>query len=376
MSNIMSFPLSALAAAASKAVPRVLVTVAHVAGSAPREPGAKMLITQYHTFDTIGGGHLEMRATDIAREMLATPAGDVKAERRLERFPLGPSLGQCCGGVVHLMFERLMPESGEHFNALVRRWRDGQDSWRLVPLDTAEAASIYDANGMLLSGPGPALLAHPGPGIDCKLCIDENGRRWLIDSCLPYRPRLYLFGAGHVGAAIVRALAELPCQVVWIDEREDMFPPVLPANVRIEATDTPEAVVDEAPAGASFLVLTHSHALDQQLSEHILQRSDFTWFGLIGSKTKRASFERRLQERGIPAERMDDMTCPIGLPGIHDKAPAVIAVSVAAQLMQVWEAAADTATIRATAVTAAAPATTPPAATMQAKQNTQNECTL
>jgi xanthine dehydrogenase accessory factor len=244
--------------------------------------------------------------------------------------------------VVHLAFERIMPEAGEHFGALARRWRDGQDSWRLVPLDCAEPASIYDAAGVHLSGPGPAMLARPGPGIDCKVRIDDFGHRWLIDSCLPYRPRLYLFGAGHVGAAIVRALAELPCQVVWIDERDDMFPPVLPANVRVEATDTPEAVVEEAPAGASFLVLTHSHALDQQLSEHILRRTDFTWFGLIGSRTKRVSFERRLQERGIPAARMADMTCPIGLPGIHDKAPAVIAVSVAAQLMQVWEAAALT----------------------------------
>lgn len=338
----MSMPLNlnALTAAASKAVPRVLVTVAQVAGSAPREPGAKMLITQYHAFDTIGGGHLEMVATDIAREMLSMPAGELRAERRLERFPLGPSLGQCCGGVVHLAFERIMPEAGEHFGSLARRWREGQDSWRLVPLDSVEPASSYDATGTHLSGPGPATLPRPGPGIDCKVRIDDHGKRWLIDSCLPYRPRLYLFGAGHVGAAIVRALAELPCQVVWIDERDDMFPSVLPANVRIEATDTPEAVVEEAPPGASFLVLTHSHALDQQLSEHILRRTDFTWFGLIGSKTKRVSFERRLQERGIPAARMADMTCPIGLPGIHDKAPAVIAISVAAQLMQVWEAAA------------------------------------
>jgi xanthine dehydrogenase accessory factor len=364
----MSFPLSALTAAA-KPVPRVLVTVAQVAGSAPREPGAKMVITQYHTFDTIGGGHLEMVATDIAREMLAMPAGELANERRLERFPLGPSLGQCCGGVVHLMFERLMPEAGEHFNLLAKRWREGQDSWRLLPLDSMEAASIYDAGGMLISGPGPAILARPGPGIDCKVRIDDHGARWMVDSCLPYRPRLYLFGAGHVGAAIVRALAELPCQVVWIDERDDMFPPVLPANVRVEATDTPEAVVEEAPAGASFLVLTHSHALDQQLSEHILRRNDFTYFGLIGSKTKRVSFERRLQERGIPADRMPGMTCPIGLPGIQDKAPAVIAVSVAAQLMQVWEAAAAANT--ATILTAAS--TKPSAATMQEKQT---ECTL
>ncbi|MBA5687367.1 xanthine dehydrogenase accessory protein XdhC [Rugamonas apoptosis] len=351
----MSPPTDALVASAALAEPSVLVTVAQVAGSAPREPGAKMLITHDGAYDTIGGGHLEMRATDIAREMLAMPAGVLAAERRLERFPLGPSLGQCCGGVVHLAFERILPEADAHFAVLVQRKNEGLDSWRLLPLGSTDAASIYDAAGLRLSGNGPALLPPPAPGVACTLRPDDAGRQWLVDSCLPYRPRLYLFGAGHVGAAIVRALAELPCQVVWIDEREDMFPSALPANVRIEATDTPEAVVAEAPAGATFLVLTHSHVLDQHLSEHILRRSDFTWFGLIGSATKRVQFERRLRERGIPAERLADMTCPIGLPGIRDKAPAVIAVSVAAQLMQVWEAAA----LASPAQTKAAPADTP-----------------
>lgn len=340
MAHDMSILTNALEAAATLAGPRVLVTVAQVAGSAPREAGAKMLITRDAAYDTIGGGHLEMRATDIAREMLAMPADALAGQRRLERFPLGPSLGQCCGGVVHLAFERIMPETDAHFATLVRRKAEGYDSWRLLPLHVSAAPSLYDAAGQRMAGNGPALLPLPGPGVECKLRVDDDGHQWLLDACLPYRPRLYLFGAGHVGAAIVRALAELPCQVVWIDEREDMFPSTLPANARIEATDTPEAVVAEAPAGASFLVLTHSHALDQQLSEHILRRSDFTWFGLIGSATKRVQFERRLRERGIPAERMADMTCPIGLPGIRDKAPAVIAVSVAAQLMQVWEAAA------------------------------------
>jgi len=335
-----SYTMNAMTAAASCDEPRVLVTVAQTAGSAPREPGAKMLITAQEAYDTIGGGHLEMVATEIAREMLAMPVGELRAQRRLERYALGPSLGQCCGGVMHLAFERIMPEAGNHFSTLATRWRGGDDSWRLVSLDSAEPASIYDGSGRHLSGPGPAVLTCPGPGVDCKLRIDDYGHRWLIDACLPYRPHLYLFGAGHVGAAIVRALAELPCHVVWVDEREDMFPDRIPANVRVEATDTPEAVVAEAPAGASFLVMTHNHALDQMLSEHILRRTDFTWFGLIGSKTKRVSFERRLQERGIPAARLADMTCPVGVPGIQGKEPAVIAIAVAAQLLQVWEAAA------------------------------------
>ncbi|MES2073988.1 MAG: xanthine dehydrogenase accessory protein XdhC [Pseudomonadota bacterium] len=382
MASSMGPALNAVTAAAAKAVPRVLVTVAQVAGSAPREPGAKMLITQYHAFDTIGGGHLEMRATDIAREMLAMPLGEARAERRLERFPLGPSLGQCCGGVVHLAFERIMPEAGEHFATLARRWRDGQDSWRLISLDSVTAPALYDGAGALLSGPGPALLPKLGPGVACKVRVDERGKQWLVDSCLPHRRRLVLFGAGHVGAAIVRALAELPCQVTWVDERDDMFPAVLPANVRVEATDTPEAVVAQADAGTTFLVLTHSHALDQLLSEHILRRGDFAWFGLIGSQTKRAQFERRLRERGIPAERLNDMVCPIGLPGIKDKAPAVIAVSVAAQLLQVWEAldraalpgATSTATAAATLIAPATAAESTPASAAPQGSATPADC--
>ena len=166
---------------------------------------------------------------------------------------------------------------------------------------------------------------------------DSAGGNWLVDPCIAYRPHLALFGAGHVGAAVVRALADLPCQVTWVDERDDVFPPDLPANVKIDITDTPEAVVDEAPAGSSFLVMTHSHALDQRLSEAILRRADAGWFGLIGSKTKRMQFEHRLRERGISSERLAGMVCPIGLPGINGKAPAVIAASVCAQLLLVWE---------------------------------------
>lgn len=329
-----------LTALAAQTGPKILVTVAQVLGSGPREPGAKMLVTASQSVDTIGGGHLEQRAIEIAREMLALPAGALASERRLERFPLGPSLGQCCGGVVHLAFERIEHDALAYLSCLHQRWRLGQDSRRFVCLDQVSAATLCDTAGTRLLGPDlPAqltsLVKHRPA---CQVIQDTAGQRWLVDDCLAYKPHLMLFGAGHVGAAIVRALAELPCQVTWIDEREDMFPALLPANVRVEATDTPEALIASAPAGVSFLVLTHSHALDQTLSEHILRRSDFSWFGLIGSQTKRVQFERRLRERGIPAQRLDDMVCPIGLPGIRGKQPAVIAVAVAAQLLQVWEA--------------------------------------
>lgn len=146
---------------------------------------------------------------------------------------------------------------------------------------------------------------------------------------------LQLYGAGHVGRAIVRLLATLDCRVQWIDERESEFPP------RAGALDAPhierlcvepvEAEVDAAAPGTCFLVLTHSHDLDLRLAEAILRRGDFRFFGLIGSATKRARFEHRLAERGLDTRRM---TCPIGVPGIGGKAPEVIAVAAVAQLLQ------------------------------------------
>jgi xanthine dehydrogenase accessory factor len=169
---------------------------------------------------------------------------------------------------------------------------------------------------------------------------EQDGRRWLVDLLPKPRAELLLFGAGHVGAAIVRLLAGLPCHVTWVDERDDMFPPDIPANVTVEATDSPEALVAAAPAGASYLVMTHSHALDQRLAEAIMARGRVGWFGLIGSHTKRKQFEHRLRARGIDAARIDAMVCPVGLPGITGKEPAVIAVAVCAQLLGVWEAAA------------------------------------
>lgn len=149
---------------------------------------------------------------------------------------------------------------------------------------------------------------------------------------------IVLFGAGHVGQALVRVLGSLPCVVHWVDTRDELFPDEVPANVQPEATDIPDAIVDEAPAGAYFLVMTHDHALDFALAQRIMRRDDFTYFGMIGSKTKRVKFERRLADRGVPSERLDEMTCPIGVEGIVDKAPAAIALAVTAQLLQVQSA--------------------------------------
>ena len=309
--------------------PAVLVTVARVEGSVPREAGARMLVRAGDFAGTIGGGHLEHRALDIARAMLRE--GGSRA--CLERFPLGPSLGQCCGGIAWLAFE---PASSEQLALLGARRHE--DTWRVAALDGEAQWGLFDGQGRLLAGEaGPSFA----PDAETRVLLEEGGRRWLLDAVLAPRAHLMLFGAGHVGAAIVRALAELPCRVTWIDEREDAFPATVPANVTVEATDTPEALVEKAPRGTTFLVMTHSHALDLRLSQAILSRPwGDDWFGLIGSETKRRQFEHRLRERGILEPRIAAMVCPIGLPGIAGKAPAVIAASCAAQLLSLWEAAA------------------------------------
>ena len=146
---------------------------------------------------------------------------------------------------------------------------------------------------------------------------------------------LQLYGAGHVGRAIVRLLDALPCQVAWIDEREAEFP-AAPSAAHIQrlCVEPVEAEVRHAPAGASYLVLTHSHDLDQAITEAILRRGDFGFLGLIGSATKRARFVHRFEARGVPADSLARLTCPIGLPGMPGKQPELIALAVVAQLLQ------------------------------------------
>ena len=299
----------------------ILVTVARAEGSVPREAGARMVVSALGLFDTIGGGHLEYVAAAVAREMLAQPPHELAAQRRFQRLPLGPTLGQCCGGVAFLAFERVDPAGHAHFEAIRQSLAQNVACLRQLPLDSAAPPTL-----------AAAADEHT------HLWQDEQGARWLADACRAPAARLYLFGAGHVGTAIVRAMSTLPCQIAWIDERDDMFPASLPANVTVELTDTPVALVAAAPDDASYLVTTHSHALDQALAEAILRRERIGWFGLIGSATKRVQFERRLQQRGIAAARLADMVCPIGIPGINGKQPAVIAIAVAAQLLQVWQA--------------------------------------
>jgi xanthine dehydrogenase accessory factor len=247
--------------------PAVLVSVDSIVGSTPREAGAKMIVTATQLYGTIGGGNLEYQATRIARDQLERGADD-----GLQRFPLGAGLGQCCGGLVNLLFEKLSADS----------------DWKTL--------------------------------VEDEECVE-----------------LYLFGAGHVGQAVVRALRDLPVNIHWIDTRDDILPQDTPPAVNTVCTDTPEAEIDAAAAGSYFLVMTHDHSLDQRLSEQILTRDDFAYFGLIGSRSKRRNFETRMQRRGIDVQKFTRMTCPIGVNGINSKKPAQIAISVAAEILQVYD---------------------------------------
>ncbi|MBN3820127.1 xanthine dehydrogenase accessory protein XdhC, partial [Paraburkholderia sp. Se-20369] len=192
--------------------------------------------------------------------------------------------------------------------------------------------------------PGAPLLSEPEPSAaraDCLLW-ETGGVSLMTETIAPYAFPVVLFGAGHVGAALVKVLATLPCSVRWVDRRDAAFPPpnVLAGigNLTIDARDTPDDAVDAAPPQTYFVVMTHDHAHDFALAERILRRGDYAYFGMIGSHTKRVQFDHRLAAIGIDPAQIVRMRCPIGVEGIVDKAPEVIAISVAAQLLQAVEA--------------------------------------
>jgi xanthine dehydrogenase accessory factor len=248
----------------------VLVTVHSSRGSVPREAGAWMAVFADAALGTVGGGRLELDALVHARTLLAQGQGD-----EVQRYALGPSLGQCCGGEIHLRYE-------------VVSQRDQQS------LD------------IRLSGPVASVA---------------------------------LFGGGHVGRALVQVMAALPFAVRWIDSRDEIFPAELPDNAQCEHSDPVQAAVADLPSDSRVLIMSFSHAEDLDIVSACLTRQrahgDLPYVGLIGSKTKWASFRQRLEARGFGAAELAHITCPIGVPGIADKRPEVIAVGVAAQLLQV-----------------------------------------
>lgn len=334
----MSDWIAALVAQGVAGTRSVLVTVVAARGSVPRAPGTRMIVTEDAVHGTIGGGHLEYKAIEIARGLIAGTSA-----RALHRFPLGASLGQCCGGVVQLLFEPF----GQHpawLESIVRLRAEGTVCALVTPVrgDAAEerlvvtATAAFGTLGSALSDREATALARTALGDSGgPRLAPVGGTEVFVDIVRPPDFRIVLFGAGHVGRAVVRALAGIRCRVTWIDTRDDGFPATTPDNVERVVTDVPEAEIAAAPAGAYFLVMTHSHAQDEVLAERILARGDFAYFGLIGSVSKRRQFERRMEARGMPRSRFAAMTCPIGIAGIAGKEPEVIAIAVAAEMLQV-----------------------------------------
>jgi xanthine dehydrogenase accessory factor len=276
-----------------------LVSVTQADGSAPRERGARMVVRPSGAFQgTIGGGALEWEA--MARAKAALTRGRGPAERIAQA--LGPQLGQCCGGRVELTLETF----------------DARDLAELARLAEAEAR-----------GPFATRTAADRDG-RLKREIAADGPETFGEATTP----LLLFGAGHVGRALALALAPLPFRVRWIDARAQAFPRYAPANAERVETADPLAEIDAAPDGASVVVMTHSHPLDLAIVSQALAAQRFGYVGLIGSATKRARFLSQMRAAGISEAALARLTCPIGVPGITGKAPAVIAAGVAAQLLQ------------------------------------------
>jgi len=304
----------------------VLVTISGVRGSAPRETGAKMIVTGQETIGTIGGGQLEYQCTRIAVGMLNDDEGAA-----LQSFPLGSSMGQCCGGVVDVLFEPMssvLPGWLAELRAL-----HGQRLPAVLVTDIESSRYRKTA----VSGDEAERLIEADRG---ARIADRSFFEPVVASDL----NIAVFGAGHVGSAVVNALSTLDCNIRWVDNRRNVFRQV-PQNVRPIETGSPALEVAAMPPSSSYLVMTHSHALDFEICDRILRRRDASYCGLIGSRSKRRRFEKRFRQQGLGPDLIDTLVCPIGVEGIAGKKPAEIAVAVAAEILQRYEAAAAAANI-------------------------------
>ncbi len=250
-----------------------LVTIVGVEGSSPRDAGARMVVRPSGGFQGTIGGGA-LEWGALEDARAALARGPSVIETRV--ISLGPDLGQCCGGRVRLTIETF---GADNLSALIARFAGEREA------------------------PTPLLL----------------------------------FGAGHVGRALALALAPLPFAVRWIDARADMFPAAMPGNVTPVAARDCAAEIDAAPDGAFVLIMTQSHPLDLDIATRALAARRFPYVGLIGSATKRARFEARMRAAGLADDVIGALVCPIGAPVLRDKAPAVIAATTVAQLLQARE---------------------------------------
>ena len=285
--------------------PFVRVVVAGHEGSSPREAGAEMLVWAEGQSGTIGGGTLEFEAVARARVLLAKGGGPV-----VERIPLGPALGQCCGGAVVLVSHLV-------------------DAAALAGLGR-QAIAATGAGEMPLSVRRVLIDARGQGVIQAARLIDG----WLVEPVAVPKRQIWVWGAGHVGRALVAVLAPLPgVEITWVDTAADRFPADVPAGVTVVPAARPEMLADHAPQSAEHLIVTYSHALDLELCHRLLLQG-FGWLGLIGSDTKWARFRARLRALGHEKPAIDRITCPIGDISLG-KHPQAIAIGVATQLLTI-----------------------------------------
>ena len=318
----------------------VRVAVADVKGSAPREAGTSMLVAASRVIGTIGGGHLEWEGIRAAREMMK--AGATGAVARMERFVLATHLGQCCGGVVELWLERMSRGDLPLLRSASQAVRDREP----VLMTTSFDAGRLTRRVMRAATPAflpptlrPAAEALMSSETRDSFHLVRNGESlMLLERIDTPRTPLWLYGAGHVGQSIVRVLEELPFDITWVDSRAELLPRSLPPHIRARFSDSPADAAASAPPGVRHLVMTHDHAVDYDVCRALLLREDFGWLGLIGSASKAARFRSRLIKEGVTEAALARLACPIGVDGIEGKAPSVIAISVAAQLLQTLSA--------------------------------------
>ena len=312
--------------------PVIVVTVVDVRGSSPSEIGAKMLVTANSTLGTIGGGRLEYRCTALARDLFG---GDARA--RIDRFPLNASVGQCCGGIVDVLFEPMVGGVPDWLRFLARLRRRGGSAVVCTRLhDPTEKIVVTELGaGRHSAGTEDSIVDHAR----CNLRSHREAERvddWFLERVGRSGFNVAVFGAGHVGSAVVRSLCALDCEIRWIDTRPGMFGET-PEKVCALECSQPALEVDRMPPGTCYLVMTHDHDLDFDVCRRVLERGDAAYCGVIGSRAKRRRFEGRYLVAGLDREVVSQLVCPIGIGSIRGKKPAEIAISVSAQVLHAYE---------------------------------------
>jgi xanthine dehydrogenase accessory factor len=333
----LQLPLAELCEHFRRNGPVVRVTVIAVEGSTPRGVGAAMVVSVQAVTGTVGGGALEYDAIARARQLVATQTMWL---RDVKTYPLGPRLGQCCGGQVRLLFERYGADEID----IVSSFSDAKKGFFIRPIVSGSAPlHVVDVAG-LSAAPGfvreqfQMLTAHSDGR--CKLAggagQDES---WFLEPLSKKRLPIYLYGAGHVGREVVRVFEGLAVEIVWIDTDTERFPDPVPAHVKRLVIASPNDAVGLAPEDAFHVVMSYSHALDLEICHAVLKRGRFRYLGLIGSMTKRARFLKRLGDLGVSEAMLSRLTCPVGAGGPNSKEPGVIAISLAAEILQLSETA-------------------------------------